>query len=263
MSLSKNLTVVAGISALVVLSYVGFGLYSQDNLAMAQDKAAEKQATKVDLESEQAKLGYTIGVQIGRDLSRGGVAKDIDVNALVAAIKDAVAEQEPQMTNEEMAAAQQAFQLKRQEEYSALVAKNKAAGEAFMVENKDKKGVKTTESGLQYEVLRKGKGDKPASTDTVSVHYAGTLIDGSSFDSSYSRNAPAEFNVGSMIPGFSEGLQLMKVGAKYRFVIPSDQAYGERAPESIGPNQVLVFEVELLDIVKQAETTEKTEESGE
>jgi len=112
---------------------------------------------------------------------------------------------------------------------------------------------------LQYEVLREGKGRQPTTTDTIKVHYKGTLIDGTQFDSSYDRGAPADFGVSGVIPGFGEGLQLMKEGAQYRFTIPSNIAYGEQGPATIGPNQTLVFEVELIEVVTQP-TTKKASE---
>lgn len=124
---------------------------------------------------------------------------------------------------------------------------NKAAGEAFLAENAKKEGIITTASGLQYEVLTEGTGPSPTATTSVTVHYKGTTLDGNEFDSSYSRNAPATFPLNRVIAGWTEGLQLMNVGAKYRFFIPSDLAYGKRgAGRDIGPNSTLIFEVELL-----------------
>lgn len=124
---------------------------------------------------------------------------------------------------------------------------NKAAGETFLAENAKKENITTTTSGLQYEILTKGEGKSPAATDTVTVHYKGTTLDGKEFDSSYSRNAPATFPLNRVIAGWTEGLQLMNVGAKYRFFIPSNLAYAERgAGADIGPNAALIFEVELL-----------------
>ncbi len=124
-------------------------------------------------------------------------------------------------------------------------------GEAFLAENKEKAGVTTTASGLQYKVMKEGSGAKPEKTDRVSVHYAGTLIDVTEFDSSYKRGSPAAFAVTGVIKGWTEVLQLMNVGSKYRVSIPSDLAYGLRgSPPTIGPNSTLIFEVELLDIVK-------------
>lgn len=251
MSLKKNISVVAGLAALVAVSYIGFGAYNKEGTALAQsDKAS---SSNVDLGSDQAKLGYTIGTQIGRDLVQGGMMRDIEVNALVAALRDATSGAAAKMSDEEMLAAQQAFQVKRQEEYATLASNNKAAGEAFLESNKAAEGIQTTATGVQYEVVREGKGAQPSATDTVRVHYLGSLIDGTPFDSSYSRNEPADFPVNGVIPGFAEGLQLMKEGAKYRFVIPSALAYAEQAPESIGPNQVLIFEVELLEVLTKGE----------
>ena len=129
--------------------------------------------------------------------------------------------------------------------------KNKIEGDAFLAENKNKEGVKTTESGLQYEVITAGEGSKPKATDQVSVHYVGTLIDGTEFDSSHKRGQPATFFLNRVVKGWTEGLQLMPVGSKYRFYIPSELGYGERgAGPKIGPNATLTFEVELLEIVK-------------
>ncbi|MBX2846860.1 MAG: FKBP-type peptidyl-prolyl cis-trans isomerase [Acidiferrobacterales bacterium] len=209
---------------------------------------ANAQESKVDLTSEKAKLGYTLGVQIASDLLRGGLKEEIDMDAFLAAQSDIMSGGESQMTPEEMQATQQAFQLKQQQAYAAVLAENKAKGDAYLEENKSKKGVKITESGLQYEVLREGKGAQPTAESSVNVHYKGTLITGQVFDSSYDRNQAADFPVGGVIPGFSEGLQLMKEGAQYRFTIPSEIAYGEQGPATIGPNQVLIFEVELNEV---------------
>ena len=209
---------------------------------------ANAQQSKVELTSEKAKLGYTIGAQIAADLLRGGLKDEIDLEAFLAAQKDVMSGADPRLSPEEMQGAQQAFQLKQQEAFAAVLAENKAASDAYLEENKSKKGVKTTDSGLQYEVLREGKGDAPTAESTVNVHYKGTLIDGTTFDSSYDRNQAADFPVAGVIPGFSEGLMLMKPGSQYRFTIPSEIAYGEQGPASIGPNQALVFEVELIEV---------------
>ena len=209
---------------------------------------ANAEQSKVDLSSEKAKLGYTIGAQIAADLLRGGLKDEIELEAFLAAQSDIMSGEEARMSPEDMQASQQAFQLKQQQAYAAVLAENKAKGDAFLAENKSKKDVKTTESGLQYEVLREGKGDQPTAESTVNVHYKGMLIDGTIFDSSYDRNQATDFPVGGVIPGFSEGLMLMKAGAQYRFTIPSELAYGEQGPASIGPNQVLIFEVELNEV---------------
>jgi FKBP-type peptidyl-prolyl cis-trans isomerase FklB len=142
-----------------------------------------------------------------------------------------------------------AFQKEVMAKQAEVAKKNKAEGEAFLAENKKKEGVKTTASGLQYKVIKPGKGKKPKSSDTVTVNYRGTLIDGTEFDSSYKRGQPATFQVSGVIPGWTEGLQLMEEGAKWQLFIPSNLAYGERgAGGVIGPNATLIFEVELLSI---------------
>lgn len=243
MKLSKPIILTGGLAALVLATYLGFGVANRDNTAQAQ-----ADQSKVDLSSEKAKLGYTIGAQIAGDLLRGGLVEEIEVEAFLAAQKDVLTGADFRLTPEEMQAAQEAFQRKQQEEYLAVVAENKAKSDAFLADNKAKQGVTTTDSGLQYEILRAGTGAQPSAESTVSVHYKGSLIDGTVFDSSYERNQPADFPVGGVIPGFSEGLLLMKEGAKYKLTIPSEIAYGEQAPATIGPNQVLVFEVELIAV---------------
>ena len=246
--MNKHIIAVLGVIALIALGYFGLGFSSKDNSALAENSSG----ASVDLTTDAGKLGYTVGTQIGRDLAQSGMGNELDSQALTQGLKDALSGAAAQMTNDEMLAAQQAFQLKRQQEYAAQAAKNLSDGEAFLEKNKSEDGIVTTDSGLQYQVVREGKGDKPVASDTVKVHYLGTLTDSTPFDSSYSRNAPAEFPVGGVIPGFAEGLQLMQEGAKYRFVIPSSLAYGEQAPPNIGPNQVLIFEVELLEILNPA-----------
>ncbi len=206
------------------------------------------QQSEVELTSEKAKFSYTIGAQIAADLLRGGLTDEIDLEAFLAAQNDVMSGEEPRMSPEEMQAAQQTFQLKQQEAFAAVLEENKSKGDVYLAENKSKEGVKTTESGLQYEVLRAGKGTEPTAESTVNVHYKGTLIDGTTFDSSYDRNQTADFPVAGVIPGFSEGLMLMKPGSQYKFTIPSEIAYGEQGPASIGPNQVLIFEVELNEV---------------
>lgn len=247
MNLIKNIAIVAGFSVLSAGSLLG-------TVSAADSKWST--GSKVDLSSEKAKLGYTIGAQIATDMKNQNLDEDISRDAMFAAFKDVFAGVEPRLSLEEMQASQMAYQQKQQAKYQAQLDANKAKGVEFLAANAKKSGVKTTESGLQYEVLRAGKGAKAATTDSVKVHYTGTLIDGTKFDSSYDRGAPATFGVTGVIPGFSEGIQLMQEGAKYRFTIPSEIAYGEQGPASIGPNQVLIFDVELLEVVTK--TTSKT-----
>ncbi|MFT4635460.1 MAG: FKBP-type peptidyl-prolyl cis-trans isomerase [Arenicella sp.] len=247
MSLTKSILLAASIAV------IGAGAYfatvsTPENIAQAAD------SSKLDLATDAGKLGYTFGAQIATDMMRQNVQEDISQEAMFAAFSDVFAGKEPRMSIEEMQAAQQAYQTRQQTKYQKIVDKNKADGDTFLAENGKKSGVKTTDSGLQYEVLREGKGAKPTPTDTIKVHYTGTLIDGTKFDSSYDRGVPADFGVSGVIPGFGEGLQLMKEGAKYLFTIPEDIAYGEQGPASIGPNQALIFEVELIEIVTQSTT---------
>ncbi len=206
---------------------------------------------KTELKTQKDKLSYAIGMDMGGSLKRNSI--DIDIDALVKGLKDALAGGKMMMTEQEqretLIAFQKEFQTKQQEKMKALAEKNKKEGEAFLAENKKKQGVKILPSGLQYKIITEGKGASPKETDTVTVNYRGTLIDGTEFDSSYKRNEPATFPVKGVIKGWTEALQLMKEGAKWQLFVPSDLAYGERgAGGTIGPNATLIFEVELLKI---------------
>ncbi|SRR5690554_888669 len=210
--------------------------------------------SKDKLETERDKASYLVGMQIGGSLQQ--IKDEIDLSTVFQAIETSLKGGEPLLSQEEAGAVQQAFaerlQAKHAAEQQAAATKNKQEGEAFLAANKSKPGVKTTASGLQYQVITEGKGDKPAATDTVSVHYTGTLLDGTKFDSSVDRGQPATFALNAVIPGWTEALQLMPVGSKYTLWIPSELAYGDRGtPGPIGPNATLKFEVELLEIVKK------------
>ena len=202
-------------------------------------------------ESLQDRASYIIGFNLGRSLT----TNDVKVNAdlIIKGLRDALGSAPSMLTeaemNETMQTFQQQIQQQQTEKRNAQGAKNKTEGEAFLAKNKERKEVKTTASGLQYEVLTEGTGPSPKPTDTVTVNYKGTLMDGTVFDSSYSRNQPATFVLNQVIPGWTEGVQLMKVGGKYKFYIPAALGYGERgAGGVIGPNAPLIFEVELLSI---------------
>ena len=206
-----------------------------------------------ELTTEKQKVSYMVGMDVGRNLSQ--IKDEIDVDVLMQGIKDMMAGGETKLTPEQANEVKQSFMKKMQakatEERAAAAAKNRTEGEAFLAENAKKPGVKTTESGLQYQVMTQGKGKKPAATDKVKVHYVGTLIDGTKFDSSVDRGQPAEFALNGVIKGWTEALQLMPVGSKYKLFVPSDLAYGEQGtPGPIGPNSTLIFEVELLEIVE-------------
>lgn len=207
---------------------------------------------KLDLKDTKQRVGYAIGLDIGANLKRQEL--DLDPKALAAGISDAFGGKR-QITEEE---AKQVLNDFRTQMMAKMEAKEKGAGdkntkdgEIFLAANAKKEGVKSTASGLQYRVIKPGdgKGKSPKATDTVKVHYHGTLIDGSVFDSSVDRGEPISFPLNNVIPGWTEGLQLMKEGDKYQFVIPGKLAYGEQSPSpKIGPNSTLIFDVELLAV---------------
>lgn len=207
--------------------------------------AAENE-DKAELKTTSEKAGYAVGLDIGASLKR--FESGIELKALFRGIEDTLKGNKPLLTREEAAAVRNELFKRIQEE---LAEKNLKEGEAFLAENQKKEGVVTTASGLQYMVLKEGDGPTPTATDRVTVHYRGTLLDGSEFDSSFSGGKPATFQVRGVIAGWTEALQLMKVGNKYRLFIPSKLAYRERgAGQKIGPNAMLIFEVELLGIEK-------------
>jgi len=202
----------------------------------------------ITLKTTEEKASYGVGLQMGEQLK--GMFKGASVDAAIAGIQDAFAGNELQLKGEEINDAFKIIQEQVQKQQAAEAGEKAGEGEAFLAENAKKEGITTTSSGLQYEVITEGSGDIPSASATVRTHYRGTLIDGTEFDSSYSRNDPAEFPVGGVIAGWTEALQLMPVGSKWKLYIPYQLAYGERgAGGSIGPYQALVFEIELLAIV--------------
>jgi len=212
-------------------------------LAQAQDSSP--------LKEQKDKVSYSIGMEIGKNLKRQNV--DINPEHLARGLKDAFAGGKPLMTDQEMNETLTQFQkemmVKQQEASKKMGEKNKQEGEAFLAENKKKAGIVTLPSGLQYKVIKAGSGNKPKSSDTVTVHYKGTLTNGTEFDSSYRRGQPVSFPVNGVIPGWTEALQLMEEGAKWEVFIPSTLGYGERgAGREIGPNATLIFEIELVSI---------------
>ena len=203
--------------------------------------------------SFEEKISYSMGFEVGNYFK--GAGGDIQKEFLIKGIEDAYQGGTPSLTHEEMVAIQKEFaekmQVKQMAKMEEMKTQNKAAGATYLEENKKKEGVITTESGLQYQVLKEGQGEKAKPSDTVKVEYVGTLIDGTEFDSTAKHGEPAEFQVNKVIKGWGEALQLMNPGTKLRLVIPSDLAYGENgAAPKIQPNSVLVFEVELLSVVK-------------
>jgi len=206
-----------------------------------------------DLESFEGRSSYAVGVDIGNNLERTGV--DLDLPGVLRGISDVLEGRDAQLTDAEVREVLQELgqrmQVAQAQQFEEATTKNAEEGAAYLAENGNREGVVTTASGLQYEVLTQGDGPRPSATDQVSVHYRGTLIDGTEFDSSYENDQPVTFPINRVIPGWTEALQLMPVGSKYRFVVPSNLAYAERGSgPAIGPNATLIFEVELLGIVE-------------
>ena len=237
-------------SAVAVMIMASLGL-AACNQQTATDTAAE-----VALESQEQKQAYAIGSSVGQFIDQKldmqeaadiNLDRQLVIKGFIAALT-AESQIDQATMQQELQALEESFQEKKRVADEQAALENVELGKAFLVEN-GKKRVVTTESGLQYEVLVAGEGAKPKAEDTVTVHYTGTLIDGTQFDSSVERGEPAQFPLNRVIPGWTEGVQLMSVGSKFKFVIPSELAYGERATGGvIKPNSVLVFEVELLAI---------------
>ena len=205
------------------------------------------QALAVDLDTDTKRFSYIVGLQVGQQLKSDNI--EIDEAAFMAAIKDSLTGTPPRLTQEEAQATLQRIQQERMKLAEQAADNNRQEGERYLASNKGKEGVKVTASGLQYKVIKAGTGAMPKATDTVEVHYRGTLIDGTEFVSSYSRGQPTTFPVNGVIQGWQEALQMMKEGAKWQLVIPAELAYGSRgAGGSIGPNATLIFDVELLKI---------------
>ncbi len=209
-----------------------------------------------ELKTEKQKISYALGLDLGSYFK--SLETDFDLAVIHQGVTDSYTDGKALLTPEEAGEIQKQFALDQQkkkvEKAKALLVENKDAAAAFLKKNKKEKGVKVTESGLQYKVITEGKGDKPSATDTVKVHYKGTLLDGTEFDSSYKRNEPATFKVNQVIPGWTEALQLMSPGSKYALYLSPELAYGDRgAPPAIGPGSLLIFEVELVEIVKGAD----------
>jgi FKBP-type peptidyl-prolyl cis-trans isomerase len=202
---------------------------------------------KVDIKTESDSLSYAIGVNMGYNIKNSKI-DDLNVLAVANGIMDVKDGKKDVMTSEKSIQIIQKFLAKQQEKIGM---KNLEDGKKFLEENAKKEGVVSDPSGIQYKVVQEGTGVFPTETDVVKVHYKGSLTDGTEFDSSYKRNEPSEIPLNGVIKGWAIGLQKMKVGSKYTLWIPAELGYGERGGGPIGPNQVLVFEIELLEIVKQ------------
>lgn len=209
---------------------------------------------KPQLKDLKDKVSYGVGLNVGTNFKKQG--QELNPDALLAGLKDGLSGKQPALSETEQRETMEAWSKQMEEKQKAAGEKNVAEGAKYLEENKKKSGVKTTASGLQYKVLKEGTGAQPKESDTVSVNYRGTLINGNEFDSSYKRGQPATFPVNGVIKGWTEALQLMKTGSKYQLFIPSALAYGERAAgPDIAPNSTLVFEVELLEVKPAAGAT--------
>ena len=225
-----------------------FFVFSSCLIACEKIKSLTGKEETADIQTEEEKLSYLLGYILAENTKKSEA--HLQGAAFLQGVKDSINNQAPVLEQGEMEAIHTKIQKKAFfKKQKQMGEKHKMEGQKFLEENKNKKGVKVTESGLQYEVLVEGKGKKPAAENTVEVHYRGTLIDGTEFDSSYKRNTSISFPLNGVIKGWTEGLQLMKEGSKYKFYIPSELAYGERgAGQSIPPHATLIFEVELLKV---------------
>ncbi len=233
------------------MKYIVYGLVAL-LLTAGVAVAGEK---KVELKSDSEKLSYSMGLELGSYFKSLG--EDLRLEFVKKGLEDAFNGNKPLLTAEEIAAIQDQFAARQREKQVKLVMemakKNRAAAEKFLAENKKKEGIHTTSSGLQYKVIKKGTGPRPKPTDTVKVHYRGSLLNGSEFDSSYKRNEPMVFQLDQVIPGWQEALGLMNVGSTYEVYLPPDLAYGDQgAPPVIEPGSLLIFQVELLGIENPA-----------
>lgn len=241
---------------LALLSAITLQACNQQSSAPEAAAPAAAASATVTLETTQQRLSYGIAYGLGQRMAADSVPMDID--AFTAGLRDALEGGEPRMTQEEITTEMQAYQEKMAAEQQVVQAEmataNAAAAAAYLAENATLEGVVVTESGLQYQIIEAGEGAMPSADDTVEVHYRGTLVDGTEFDSSYSRGQTVSFGVGQVIPGWTEALQLMPVGSKWKLGIPPELGYGAGgAGQMIGPNSALIFEVELISIPSQAE----------
>jgi len=240
------------------LQLATLSLLLSTSVAFAADSTPT--ASPIPLTDNASKVSYGIGLNIGSSLQAQGL-QDINLDALMLGVKDVLGNQPLKVSEDDLSQAFTALQAEHEAKNAELAKKNLEAAKSFLAENKKANGVITTSSGLQYKVLAEGKGPKPKKDDIVSTHYRGTLIDGTEFDSSYTRNQPIEFPVDRVIPGWTEALQLMPVGSKWLLFVPPELGYGEKSPTAqIPPNSLLIFEVELLGI--KAQSTAATQSSA-
>lgn len=230
----------------------------------ASVQAQDDESMPEELDTEAKQFSYVVGMDVGNSLK--DLDADLDLETVIMAMRDVMSGDEVLLNESQANELKQAFFQKRQQQAAEQAKKQAAAnrerGEKFLAENAQKEGVETTESGLQYEIIEEGSGPSPDASDRVTVHYTGTLIDGTVFDSSRERGEPASFALNQVIPGWTEGLQLMKEGGHYKFYIPSELAYGERgAGDVIEPGSTLIFDVELMEVAdsKDGDSAEQSQ----
>lgn len=252
--MKKKFFYACGITFMIAMSI----FFLQCSSTSAKDVSDQKQA-EIKLDNYKQKLSYSIGLDFGKNLKKQEF--DIDFNILLEGFKTGFNDQisllsDTQMREtlmqfqKDMMTKQQDMMMKQQEKMKELAPKNKIEGMKYLDAKKKEKDVVSLPSGLMYKILKKAEGKKPAKTDSVRVHYKGSLITGQVFDSSYERNEPIVISLQQVIKGWQEAIPLMPIGSKWELYIPSDLGYGENAPPTIGPNSVLIFEVELIEIVK-------------
>lgn len=238
------------LSALALSTAIGLSACKKIEEEPAGPAAAGDEAPVVQvegLETDREQVGYVIGLDLGNSIKP--LQDEVDLDAMLAGIRDTLDGKEPKLDQAQVVQVMQGLSARMQAKQEAEAQARAEEGEKFLAENGAKPDVRTTESGLQYEVLTEGEGAPPTPSDRVRVHYEGKLLDGTVFDSSIERGEPVEFALGEIIPGWQEGLQLMRPGAKYRLWIPSSLGYGERGAGPIPPNAALQFEVELIEVL--------------
>ena len=249
---TKIYSVILALGCLMVLTVFAADEATKEEVIAPASAGQAATAQASMFQTEQDKISYIIGTQIAQSIKKQGV--EVNLEPLMWGLRDVLEGNTLKLTQAETQKVYQAFQQRMRDKQAAERAKqaveNLAKGKAFLEANKTKEGVKVLPSGLQYKIIKEGTGETPTADDKVKTHYRGRLIDGTEFDSSYKRNQPAEFPVKGVIKGWTEALQLMKTDAKWELYIPADLAYGERGRPSIPPNSVLIFEIELLEIVK-------------
>ena len=257
-TMTLGMAILAGTAAAQVTPVVNRA-QQETPVMKAEQEAAENSKSQRDettIQTRKDKLSYAFGVDLARDLKRQ--KEDLNVDLLIRALTDALADKHLLMTDEEVTATLKTVEAEQRHDFEhakmMIAEKNRKAVEAFVAENVKKEGVITLPSGLQYKVLKQGDGKMPTPDDHVVCHYRGTLVDGTEFDSSYKRNQPATLPVKGVMAGWTQALQMMPVGSKWQIFIPPQLAYGERVVSGIGPNAMLIFEVELLSIQDRPQT---------